>query len=153
MKKVWKLVEYAFVITSFPIAYLAGYVMVSDIVFFWQHGIEKHAIVKSLERTRAGTRSITFHYDYRFEIDGREFSRSFPIEFPVGESVTVLVSPTDSGDFILGSSDDYLFELFSLYLGGYVAAILVIVTYLFIIYATPWYIKRLIWHKGKLYDE
>ena len=152
MMKVWKLVEYAFVITSFPIAYLAGYVIVSDIVFFWQNGIEKQAIVKSLERTRYGTRSFSFHYDYRFEIDGKEFSRSFAIELPVGESVTVLVSPTDSGDFILGSSDDYLFELFSLYLGGTVTTILVIVTYLFIIYATPWFIMRVFRHKGKLYD-
>ena len=153
MMKVWKLVEYAFVITSFPIAYVAGYVIVSDIVFFWQHGVEKQAIVKSLEQTRYGTRSFYYNYDYRFEIDGKEFSRTFSIELPVGESVTVLVSPTDSGDFILGSSDDYLFELFSLYIGGTVITIIVIVTYLLIIYATPWYIKRLIWHKGKLYDE
>ena len=153
MMKVWKRVEYAFVITSIPIAYLAGYFMVSSIVFYWQHGIEKQAIVKSLERARHGTRSFFISYDYRFEIDGKEFSRSFAIELPVGESVTVLVSPTDSGDFILGSSDDYLFELFSLSLGGTVITIIVIVTYIFIIYATPWYIKRLIWHKGKLYDE
>ena len=151
MKKVGKLVEYVFVLTAFPVAYWVGFVMVSDIVFFWQHGVEKQSIVKSLEQTRPGFRGAT-SYHYLLEMDGREFSRSFAIELPVGETVAVMVSPKDSGDFILGSKDHNIFELFSFSMGGTVAAVLVIVTYLFIIYGTPWFIRRVIRHKGKLYD-
>ena len=152
MNKVWRLLENIFIIAAFPVAYWVGYVMVSDIVFFWQHGVEKQATVKSLEQTRPGFRGAT-SYHYLLEMDGRELSRSFAIRLPVGESVTVLVSPNDSEDFILGSKDNNMFELFSLSVGGKVGAILIIATYLIIIYTTPGLIRRLIRNKGKFFVE
>ena len=150
MKKVGKLVEFVFVITAFPVAYWVGYVMVSDIVFFWQHGVEKQVIVKSLTHTSFGRFTTSYHY--RLEMDGKEISRSFTWQLPAGTTVAVLVSPEDSEHLMLASEDNNLYELFLISTGGKVRAVLIIVTYLIIIYATPRFIKRLIRHKGKLYD-
>ena len=131
MKNIWKFMEHGFVIVGLPVMCVVGYILISDTVFFWQHGVEKQAIVKHIVKERHGARSTS--YEYVFEIEGRKMSRIFTQRLPLGEPVGVLVSPDDSQDFILGSKDHSLFELFASNVGGKFIAGFILLVYLFII--------------------
>ena len=147
MKNMWKFVENIFFIAGFPVACLVGYIMAGDIIFFWQHGVEKQVMVKHILQERHGVKSTS--YDYLFEMEGQEVSRIFADQLQVGERVEVLVSPNNSEDFILGNKDLNLFELFSLNIGGKAVAIFLLVVYLIIIYATLFSMVRWMKNRGK----
>ena len=66
--------------------------------------------------------------------------------------MAVLLSPEDSEHLMLASKDNNFFELFVITAGGKVGAILIIVTYLIIIYLTPSFIRKLIRNRGKMLD-
>ena len=151
MKNAWKFLEYFFVITAFPLLYWAGYVMASDMIFFSQHGVEQQVVVKSREENTFSRRGIT-SYHYRLDMDGKTFRRSFSKRFSVGEIVVVLVAPDNSENLILGSKSNNMFELFSLYVGGKIIAVFIIVFYLIIISLTALGIRTLIRNRGRLYE-
>ena len=112
MKKAWNLFAYLFIIVGVFGFYWAGYSLCSKMIFFWQHGVEKQVKVKSLEHTTIDPRTGRT-YQYLFEIDGIESRQYFRTPLPAGENISVLVSPENSEEIILGSKEDNIFELFS----------------------------------------
>jgi hypothetical protein len=111
MKKAWNLFSYLFVFGGIIIFYWSGYSMANEIVFFAEHGFEKQVEILRLERATAGYRTLPL-YQYLIEMDGREIRKCFYIRLPIGKNISVLVSPENSEELILGNKENNIFELF-----------------------------------------
>lgn len=88
---------------------------------FWQHGVEKHAVVgKPL--MGAGLSSGALECDrgcwYGLDIEGEPAAAEFYRKLEVGSEISVLVMPGEDGDIVEGDSQTGLWSLLARQAGG-----------------------------------
>ena len=110
---------------------------------FWKYGIESEATVLSLDDIYHGRGGKTYYY--KLAVLDEEYIDGFSYELSIGDTITVLVLPESPGQVALGDEESSLFEIFSLMVGGWIWAILIVVFELFLV---GWSILLLvfIWH-------
>ncbi|MEY2559688.1 MAG: hypothetical protein QOG51_103 [Verrucomicrobiota bacterium] len=106
----------------------SAFSLTSHALFLSRHGIEKSAtILKFL--TVSGTPKGGYNFYYLVSVDGTEREHSFGMRLRPGSTVSVLVSPSDPDDFILGKRGDSAFDVFAHEIGSRGLAYLVAVFY------------------------
>ncbi len=96
---------------------------VSQTYTFWQHGIEKQAMVVAFDRTGTIIKGgIVFHYVLR--IDNHTVVKGFLNQLHVGYTIPVVVisdSPSED-DVMMGTKSDGFVSMFSSVVGGRMTA-------------------------------
>ena len=135
MNKVSNVLICGLILAGFPLLAWSGYSLAADTYALWTRGVEKHASVVRLEGVRTGRGGTTF--DYAIEIDGKRSRQEFRARLRISETVDVLVVPDNPRTIALGNKSSSPFAIFSSLIGGQFNATIVVITFAFVIVATP----------------
>lgn len=148
MKKLRNSFAYLVILSSFPFIWWLIYHSASQTFKFWEHGVEKQAMVVALDHVSSSTKS-GFGFYYTLDIEGRTLVKGFRRQVPISSSVSVLVlsdQPTED-EVVVGTKNSSLFALFSNVVGGNISALIFLVVFAPLTVASPFLLVKIV--KGR----